>query len=204
MATAAIDLQTIHDFGPIDNRLFSLSYPAKGSPDLVEDVSDALGLADADLERIRGLDHGAWTVLMKAFPKANIPVVQLSLNMNLSPKDHYSLGVKLSLLRKAGYLIASSGNIVHNLSMMDWQSKGGAFEWASHFNKSIISAVLGQQHDQVLDYGLIEGSDKAVPHPDHFLPLLYTLGASQPDDPISIYTNEIVYRSLGMATLVFG
>ncbi len=196
--------ETIHDFGPLDDRLFQIRYSTRSSSHLVDLVTELIGIPENCRDIERGLDHGAWTVMMKAFPAATMPIVQLSLNMHLTPRQHYDLGARLTTLRDAGFLIACSGNIVHNLAVMDWHDVDQPFDWAISFNRSILQHIIERQHERVVHYQDIDGARKAVPHPDHFLPLLYALGASRSDDEIKVYTDEIVYKSLGMATLVFG
>lgn len=195
--------KTIHDFGRLSDALFTLSYPAPGSPELAERICQLLDLKDEALDQTWGLDHGTWVVLQKAYPLANVPVVQVSIDCNKTTLEHYQLGQKLSALRSEGVLVTSSGNIVHNLKVMDWDPLSTPYDWAEAFNNSIVQKIQNNEHASIINYEQLENSTLAIPHPDHFLPLLYALGASEPSDTVDIRTHFIQYRSLGMTSLVF-
>lgn len=174
--TAMARPRTIHDFYGFPQPLFDFEYPAPGSPELAEEVADAAKPDWTGLDRDQwGLDHGTWSVLAHLFPDADVPVVQLSINA-LKPLDyHLALAARLSQLRDRGVLILSSGNVVHNLREIEWNKPTEGAAWARRFDEAAIT----QMHD---DPGailkLVEHPDfkRAVPTPDHFVPLLYTAG----------------------------
>lgn len=203
--TAMAAPRTIHDFGAFPQALFDVRYPAPGDPTLAQRVGDLLAPAAVLGDRSAwGLDHGTWSVLIKAYPGADIPVVQLSMDAALSPRGHFDLGRRLAPLRDEGVLILGSGNIVHNLPMMTWNARGGpAFDWAARFNGAMSEAILADAPADVIAYER-HGRDAAlsVPTPEHFWPLLYVLGARGSDDKARLETDVIEYGSLGMTSLV--
>lgn len=206
-AVTAMDMpQTIHDFGPpLPARLFELYYPAPGSPQLAQRVRELLGPYPVQMDQSWGLDHGAWCVLLKAFPDADIPVVQLSLNLDEPLPWHYELGQRLRPLRAEGILIMGSGNIVHNLGLMDWRNPAApAFDWAVRFNDRIKEHILENDPQGVCEYRRY-GRDAAlsVPSAEHLCPLLYTLGARTDTDTVTLETDFIVHKSLSMTSVVF-
>ncbi|MEU1367705.1 4,5-DOPA dioxygenase extradiol [Streptomyces sp. NPDC005803] len=168
--------RTIHDFYGFPQELFEVQYPAPGMPELVEEVSEAVKPtwvgADADSW---GIDHGSWSVLRHAFPRADIPVAQLSINANKPLDYHFDLGTKLSALRASGVLVLGSGNVVHNLGGVDPQLPDTGFDWAQRFDESAQETML---HDPAASARLQGHNDfrAAVPTPDHFIPLLYIAG----------------------------
>lgn len=196
--------RTIHDFGPLSPELFKMSYPAPGAPDLAAQVRDALSEADVGLDHKWGLDHGAWTVLSKAYPDADVPVVQLSVDGTKPPEWHLKIAQKLSAFRDDGVLIAGSGNIVHNLSVMEWKEGVPPYDWAVRFHDYIVGNVEARNYDAVASYRSAgEDAALAVPHPDHFLPILYVLGASRDDDRLTVESDYYEFKSLSMASFVF-
>ncbi|MCL2553434.1 MAG: 4,5-DOPA dioxygenase extradiol [Actinomycetia bacterium] len=168
--------RTIHDFYGFPRELSEVQYPAPGMPELLEEVSEAVKPtwvgADADSW---GIDHGSWTVLRHAFPQADIPVVQLSINADRDLEYHFSLGAELAALRQSGVLVLGSGNVVHNLAGVDPRYPDGGFDWAQRFDESALDAML---HEPAASVGLQAHQDyhTAVPTPDHFIPLLYLAG----------------------------
>ncbi|MGH7461804.1 MAG: 4,5-DOPA dioxygenase extradiol, partial [Longimicrobiales bacterium] len=165
---------TIHDFGEsLPSSLFDIEYPAPGSPALAERVRDLLAPTAVELDTSWGLDHGTWLVLVKTHPKADVPVVQLSLDMTRPNEWHFKLGRRLRPLRDEGVLIMGTGNIVHNLSLMDADPSASPYEWAERFHQYIKEGIARDDPARVVDYRSFgRESSLAVPNPDHYLPLL--------------------------------
>ena len=192
--------RTIHDFYGFPQELFEVSYPAPGLPGLAEEVSDLVQptWVGADVDSW-GIDHGTWSVLMHAFPEADIPVVQLSINADKSFDYHLELGTKLAPLRKRGVLVISSGNIVHNLAGMNGQLVESGFDWAQRFDEHAKERMLTDptevaRLDGDRDFG------RAVPTPDHFIPLLYLAGlaAAGGGGATDVLVDGYAYGSLSM------
>jgi 4,5-DOPA dioxygenase extradiol len=201
LITGGSNLETIHDFGGFGPELNNAQYLAKGSPELAVEIASKFGFG---IDTERGLDHGAWSVLNQIYPKADIPVLQLSLDVTLSPVEHYNLATKLAYLRDEGVLILGSGNIVHNLGLVDW-SGTSTDTWSQEFDNEIVQNILRSSHQNITKYQQYsEPATKSVPTPEHFWPLLYILGVSQPNDKIQIFNQQIVMRSISMTSVKFG
>ncbi|WP_298577209.1 4,5-DOPA dioxygenase extradiol [uncultured Luteimonas sp.] len=193
--------RTIHDFFGFPQALFDVQYPAPGLPELVEEVADLahpdrVG-GDADSW---GLDHGTWSVLVHAFPDADIPVVQLSLDTRKPLDWHLALGAKLATLRERGILVIGSGNVVHNLRAIDWHQPDGAFDWSRRFDEQVRELMAEAPHGIP---GLASHPDyrMAVPITDHFLPLLYIAGlAADTGRPAATLVDGYAYGSLSMTS----
>lgn len=203
--TAMAKPETIHDFGrSLPAPLFDLQYPAAGNPELARRVGDLLAPVAVQMDQSWGLDHGTWSVLLKAYPQADIPVVQLRLDLGKPPEWHFKIGQRLRPLRQEGVLIMGTGNIVHNLSVMNWDPESAPYDWAQRFNDYIKDSIVRNDPRAVREYhNFGEEAALAVPTLEHFCPLLYTLGAREDTDEVRIETDYIVYKSLSMTSLVF-
>ena len=191
----------VYDMFGFPNELYEVKYPVKGSKELTKDVEKILG-NEVKINDDWGIDHGTWTVLVHMFPEAKIPVVQLSVNANLSANKAYKLGEKLAKLREKGYLIVGSGNIVHNLRKIEWDNPKGTRE-ADKFDRYILDNISKREDKKVIKYEEHEYSNYAVPTPDHFMPILYILGASQGEKPY-IFNEMRELGSLSMTSYIFG
>lgn len=194
--------ETIHDFGGFPAELHAVQYPAPGSPELARRVADLTG---AQLTEGWGLDHGAWSVLMHAWPDADVPVVQLSLDRTLTARQHYDLAKALNPLRDEGYVIAGSGDFVHNLRTWKRSGDDGPYPWATSFNEAVKSAFVRGDHEALIDWvGLAEDAQLSVPTDEHYLPLLYVAAQARPDDAIAFFNDEIVGGSISMTGVRIG
>lgn len=191
----------IFDMYGFPQALYDVKYEVSGCAELTEAVVDALGDAVATNDDW-GIDHGAWTVLAHLFPKADIPVVQLSCNALASMGDQYRLGEQLAHLRDEGFMIAGSGNVVHNLMAVDWERADGTPE-ADFFDEEMARAVRNRDDRMVLDYRQLAGSDFAVPTPEHLMPLPFVLGASKGEVP-TVFNEARQYGGISMTSFAFG
>lgn len=205
--SASAQPETIHDFGGFPPELFAVQYPAPGSPRLAKQLQTGLGLPASALDHARGLDHGAWSVLKALYPKANIPVVQMSLDYRMTPAQHYLLGQQLKAWRERGVLMVGSGNMVHNLGLVDWRRLNDrfGFEWAESARQKMNQWIKDGNHQSLIHYHK-QGKELqlAIPSAEHFLPLLYTLGVKKKDDPIKFFNDEPVGGALSMTSLMIG
>ena len=198
--------RTIHDFGGFPQELFNVQYPAAGSPDLAKEVKRITKSTDVVLDHDWGLDHGTWSVVKHLYPQASVPVIQLSLNYNMSPQQHYDLAKELSVLRSKGVLIVGSGNIVHNLRRMNF-SKGSetafAHDWALEANDKMKESISSGNHSQLINFRK-QGNvfSLAIPTPEHYLPLLYIMGLKDSAENVSLYNDKIVAGSISMTSLL--
>jgi 4,5-DOPA dioxygenase extradiol len=199
--------KTIHDFGGFPRSLYEIQYPASGHIDLAKQVMQLIGEDRASLRDDWGLDHGTWSVLLHVFPKADIPVVQLSISQNLSAQRHLDIGRTLAPLREQGVLVMGSGNIVHNLHHAMTAYRSGDLvtpTWAAGFDADIARAI--EQHD---DNFLVRALDTDTgrmshPTPEHFLPLLYVMGAVDKDESVRFPISGFDLSSLSMRTALIG
>jgi 4,5-DOPA dioxygenase extradiol len=203
--TAMANPPTIHDFGGFPQALFDMRYPAPGDPVLAARVRDLLAPVPVVLDQSSwGLDHGTWSVLSKAYPAADIPVVQLSIDMTQKPRFHFELGARLQPLRDDNVLILGTGNVVHNLSVFRRDGAEYAYDWAQRFNDYIRDKLLAHEFDAVVNYAAV-GPDAllSVPTPDHYYPLLYVAGAAGAD-PAVIESDGVYQASMSMLSVSFG
>ncbi|MBN8787144.1 MAG: 4,5-DOPA dioxygenase extradiol [Terrimonas sp.] len=198
---------TIHDFGGFPQPLFDVQYNAPGSPELAKETAELLHAAHVELNHDWGLDHGAWTVIRHMYPEANIPVLQLSIDYTKAPQYHYELARELYALRKKGVLIIGSGNMVHNLRMIAWDKMevpGFGYDWALQMNNTFKNLITAGDHQQLIKYETLGTAAKlAIPTPEHYLPLLYTLGLKGSKDSVSFFNDKAVAGSLTMTSVKF-
>lgn len=199
--TAMAQPRTIHDFGGFPPALYAMRYPAPGDPAQARRVADLLAPLPVALDQAWGLDHGAWSLLVHMYPRAQVPVLQLSLDLNRPEDWHFELGQKLTGLREEGVLILGSGNVVHNLRHMD--PRAGAYDWAQRFNTAMRDAMLKGDFEQVVNYRQY-GQDAAlaVPTPEHFLPLLTVLGCRQAQDRLEILSDGLELGAISMLSVL--
>jgi 4,5-DOPA dioxygenase extradiol len=204
--TAMEQPRTIHDFGGFPQELFDQQYPAPGAAAVAQGISNAIQAPPVGLDHEWGLDHGAWSVLKPMFPKADIPVIQLSMDYARPPAEHVAVGQQLRGLRERGVLIVGSGNIVHNLRAARWNSRSNeAYDWAVDFDSKIA-----QQIEQGDVAGLAEfqklGSLAQLAHPtyDHFLPLLHAAGATDAGEPVRFFNESYQLGSISMRSAIWG
>jgi 4,5-DOPA dioxygenase extradiol len=203
--TAMSAPKTIHDFGGFPRPLFEFQYAAPGSPQLATEVQQLLGTS-AVLDHEWGLDHGTWSVLCHVYPQADIPVVQLSIDETLPAAAHYEIGRRLAPLREDGVLVIGSGNLVHNLHTYAWGKQAQVpYDWAVRFETQARAWMLARNHDPLINYETL-GRDAALcaPTPDHYLPLLYVLGAQHSDDQVTFPIDGIDGGSVSMLSVHLG
>ena len=180
--TAMQNPPTIHDFGGFPQELFNVQYPAKGSPELAIETKKIITKTEVGLDDKWGLDHGAWSVIKHVYPNADIPVIQMSIDYSQPAKYHYELAKEISSLRQKGVLIIGSGNMVHNLRLVAWNklNEQYAFDWAIEANEKMKSHILSGDHQKLIDFkSQGKAFDLAIPTPEHYLPLLYTLALKE-------------------------
>jgi 4,5-DOPA dioxygenase extradiol len=197
--------KTIHDFGGFPQELFDVQYPAPGSRAIALETQKAIQSTAVGLDEQWGLDHGCWSILRPMFPKADIPVLQLSLDQRQPPQYHYDLARQLASLRRKGVLIIGSGNIVHNLGMIAWDKVDRpeyGHDWAVQANDKLKRLILDDDHRALIDYRSL-GREVAlsVPSPDHYLPLLYALALKEPKEDLSLFNDKTVMGSVAMTSV---
>lgn len=202
--TAMQNPKTIHDFGGFPQALFDFQYPAKGDTELAKQIADLLSSEQVILDQGWGIDHGTWSVLAHVYPKADIPVVQLSIDSRLTGHEHVSLARKLSELRKQGVLILGSGNVVHNLYEMNWKTDVPHYDWATQFDDSVKENLFARNIDALADYMRLPGAEKSVPTAEHYLPFLYIAALMEEGDSIDIFVDGLQGKSISMFSVQVG
>jgi len=206
--TAMQNPRTIHDFGGFPRELYEVQYPAPGHPELAKEISEFINPAGTvHLDDKWGLDHGAWTVVKHLFPKADVPVIQLSLDYKMTPQQHYEMAQQLKKLREKGVLIVGSGNMVHNLRKVDFRkiNENYGYDWAIEADSKMKKWILKGNHRNLIDFKKQgEAFNLAIPTPEHYLPLLYTLGLKDEKDNTTIFNGNPLGGSLTMTSVKFG
>jgi len=206
--TGMAEPRTIHDFGGFPDSLYQVRYPAPGSPELAALVRETVGRDVVAIDEAEwGLDHGSWSVLRHLYPKADVPVVQLSIDENQPASFHYDIGERLAPLREEGILIIGSGNLVHNLHAYAWgQHTAEPYEWAVSFERRVRDLLLSGESKPLIGYENELGKEAmlAVPTPDHYLPLLYVIGTRTESDPVSFPVEGVDGGSISMLTVRLG
>ena len=206
LVTAMAMPRTIHDFGGFPRELYEFQYPATGAPPLAHRVKELLSPISVGLDQQWGLDHGTWSVLCHVFPKADIPVVQLSIDETQPPTFHHEMGKRLAPLRDEGVLVIGSGNLVHNLHTYAWgRHDVEPFDWAVRFEAQARDLLSRGDDELLVNYESL-GRDAVLsaPTPDHYLPLLYVLGTRQKDDEVSFPVEGFDGGSVSMLTVSIG
>jgi 4,5-DOPA dioxygenase extradiol len=200
--TAMEKPQTIHDFGGFPQALFNVQYPAPGKPELARETQQVVTATQVGLDYSWGLDHGAWSVIKHLYPAAVIPVIQMSIDYTKPPQYHYDLGKQLAALRNKGVLIIGSGNMVHNLRMIEWDKPESGSDWAVEANTLLKKLINTDNHEQLIDYGKLgRAVELSVPTPEHYLPLLYVLALKNGNENVSLFNDKEIMGSLSMTSV---
>lgn len=204
--TAMPHPKTIHDFYGFPKELYDIQYPAAGNPQLAKEVKQLLQPVYSEETNDWGLDHGTWSLLKHMYPEANIPVIQMSIDGTKPASYHYELAKQLSILRNKGVLIIGSGNIVHNLGMLDFHHldrEDHGFDWAREARSIFNQYIRDKNHQPLLDYkNLNSAVQLAVPSPDHYLPLIYALSLQEKNENTYLFNDKMVGGSLSMTSVV--
>lgn len=204
--TAMENPRTIHDFYGFPPELYEIQYPACGSPALAEQIKGSIEKTPVELDFGWGLDHGCWVVLKQFYPNADVSIVQLSLDYSEEALFHYELAKELSCLRQNGVLIVGSGNMVHNLALVDWDNMdavGYGYDWALEASEKMKKYIKTDAHEELINYrSQGKAFDLAIPTPEHYLPLLYALALKENDETVSFFNDKAVAGSLTMTSLI--
>ena len=199
--------RTIHDFGGFPQALFDVQYPAPGSPELATETKHIINKTAVGLDDKWGLDHGAWSVIKHLYPKADIPVIQMSIDYTKSAKYHYELAKEINSLRNKGVLIIGSGNMVHNLRKVAWDrlNEEFAYSWTFEANEKMKSFILNGDHQSLIDFkSQGKAFDLAIPTPEHYMPLLYALALKEENETIELFNDKPVGGALTMTSVKIG
>lgn len=205
--TAMQHPRTIHDFGGFPKALFDVQYPAPGSPDLAKETQTLITTTHVGLDDKWGLDHGAWSVIKHLYPNADIPVIQMSIDYSQTPQYHYELAQQIKKLREKGVLIIGSGNMVHNLGKVEWRRLNETFgyDWAIEANDTMKKFIHNNDHKPLINFrSQGKAFDLAIPTPEHYLPLLYTLALKEENEQLNFFNDKPVAGSLTMTSLKIG
>ncbi len=195
--TAMPKPKTIHDFGGFPPELYKKQYPADGAPEWARITRETIHSTRVEPDMSWGLDHGTWAVLCRMYPAADVPVFQLSLDRALPPRDHYLIGSELASLRERGVLIVGSGNMVHNLGLMEWTDK--PFDWAVEFDATLKNLIVKHDHEALIRYDRLgPKAELAIPTNEHYLPMLYTLALRGRDEKLAFFTEKVMLGSISM------
>ncbi len=197
---------TIHDFRGFPQELFDVQYPAPGSLPIALETQRLITSTHVGLDHDWGLDHGSWTVVRHMYPNANIPILQLSIDYNQPARYHYALAKELAALRKKGVLILGSGNMVHNLRMVAWEHLNKpeyGYDWSIAMNEAFKKHITSGNHEVLIQYEKLgPAAQLAIPTPDHYYPLLYTLGLQNSSDAVHFFNDKVVGGSLTMTSVL--
>lgn len=200
--------KTIHDFGGFPEALYQVQYPAPGNESLAKETASMIHTTHVELDHDWGLDHGTWTIVRHMYPDANIPVLQLSIDYTKPAQFHYELAREIYQLRKKGVLVMGSGNMVHNLRMVAWDKLNEpeyGYDWAHYMNQQFKDLIMNNEHAQLVHYDQLgREAQMAIPTPEHYLPLLYTLGLKNNKDTIHFFNDKAVGGSLTMTSVQIG
>ncbi|HTJ52235.1 MAG TPA: 4,5-DOPA dioxygenase extradiol, partial [Cyclobacteriaceae bacterium] len=203
--TAMETPKTIHDFYGFPKALFDVQYPAPGNPALATETASLIHKTKVGLDHEWGLDHGTWSVVKNMFPQANIPVLQLSIDYTQKPQYHYELAAEIAALRKKGVLIIGSGNMVHNLGIMDWKRPDDGYDWANEINTKFKHLISTGDHRSLINYEQLGSAAKlSIPTPEHYLPMLYILGLKEEKENISFFNDKTMMGSISMTSFKVG
>jgi 4,5-DOPA dioxygenase extradiol len=205
--TAMESPRTIHDFGGFPKALFDVQYPAPGSPELARETKNLVKKTEVGLDEKWGLDHGAWSVIKHLYPNADVPVIQMSLDYRQTAQWHYELAKELAALRRKGVLIVGSGNMVHNLGLVEWRrlSETFGYEWAMEASDKMKNSILSGDHQPLINFrSQGRAFELAIPTPEHYLPLLYTLALQEKGEEVTLFNDRAVAGALTMTSVRVG
>lgn len=195
--------ETIHDFYGFPKELFDVEYPAKGNPALANQTKEIIHSAEVILDKEWGLDHGTWSVLRRMYPEADIPIIQLSIDYTKDARWHFELAKELEVLRNKGVLILGSGNIVHNLRLVNWKNPDEKYDWAEDVNSKFKENILSNEFSKLINYNDFGSEAKlAIPTPDHYFPMLYILGLKQKNEEVLFFNDKTVLGSVSMTSFM--
>ena len=194
--------KTIHDFYGFPNKLFAVQYPANGSMELAKETKELIKKTDIGFDNQWGLDHGCWSVLKHLYPDADIPAIELSIDHYKSPLWHYELAKEISSLRKKGVLILGSGNIVHNVKILNWDDPYSKYCWAEEINEKLKTLITEGNYKDLINYSSLgKSASLAIPTPEHYIPLLYILGLKEEKERIEFFNDKTVMGSISMTSM---